>query len=281
MLVCMYVRIDMCESVCEKREREAVSEAVRLCVESYSASCCGEEWSYSGICDCALLDVVCSAFCVTDLDTDISFACMERRLSLELLEHTNVTVYRYLFDHISEHFDADVVLTGLTQRVGHTFELPYVFGTPVGKAFPSRFTADEEVLCDRIASAWVRFCEGDAPTSEWPPADAQREQTVVLQAGAWTVENRRRYAECSFWEMVFPRMELVGVGWDQFGGLDELEYEHPLRRHVQQLLFEVAHTDRIPVRLFVVVGALVALLIVAVVLCCRARQDTARKVKRS
>ncbi|QDG94714.1 carboxylesterase family protein (plasmid) [Rhizobium sp. NIBRBAC000502774] len=130
--------------------------------------------------------------------TDSRFACPSDDLRRAWRQHA--PIYGYEFADPRPPFRLPRILTGHPMGAYHASELAYVFGTPWALASPTRFTANQRVLSDRIMGAWGRFARGDRPLRKWPVITAAAPDILQLLPGEdrAVVDFRDRHS-CEFW----------------------------------------------------------------------------------
>lgn len=131
--------------------------------------------------------------------SDAVYTCPMRRLALA----NRAPVYRYLYTHVYDNVP-DPVLTAA--RAAHFFDEPILWHDP-GLLFgvDFAFSADEELLANRMADYWTNFAKTGSPNAAglevWSPFTAEAENIKILDEPGGDLVGYHE-AECRFLDQV-------------------------------------------------------------------------------
>jgi len=135
------------------------------------------------------------------LTSDLKFVCTARQVARAALAGGSSPVFHY---HFTEAFDLPVL-----EDYGafHGIELTYVFDYLDEMYFLLDPPAEESQLVDAIQLYWGSLAaDGDVAVDglpEWPPYDADGDQSLILEGGAIHAAAGVRAEQCDFWESLF------------------------------------------------------------------------------
>ncbi|MCP4314477.1 MAG: carboxylesterase family protein [Hyphomicrobiales bacterium] len=131
--------------------------------------------------------------------TDYVFTCANHYV----MGRSKRRVYGYKFNHVPSYdvWPQEKLCAPKQQKVCHTFELPFVFGSPttVSAQKPpvhAQFTPAEKQLSDRMIQHWTRFATTLAPG--WTSYSNSRPDVQLL--GEALDPPRSSDANCAFWD---------------------------------------------------------------------------------
>ena len=135
--------------------------------------------------------------------TDAVYTCPIRRLALA----NRAPVHRYLYTHVYDN-SADPVVTAA--GAAHYFDEPILWDDPELFFLPDyQFSADEELLADRMAGYWTNFAKTGDPNGpgleSWSPFTASTENVKVLDEPAGDLIGYHS-TECAFLDQI-PNLE--------------------------------------------------------------------------
>ncbi len=122
--------------------------------------------------------------------------CSVRAVTRALASSQSEPVYRYVYGHA--YADSRLAPYG----AAHGFELPLVFGNPVG----IELTSDELTLSNRMLDAFARFAHTADPdpvgSDDWPRYDAASDSYAIAEQ-PWATLSGFRAPQCDFWDGVW------------------------------------------------------------------------------